>query len=80
MFSSIRLRQQASPRRGLTLVEPKHIVIPKEGPMKPVTVVVRQEPYLGGVVVDEQGTPISRVRLHAQFRRAGRGRRERSHR
>ncbi|MEZ6037175.1 MAG: hypothetical protein R3F29_06820 [Planctomycetota bacterium] len=58
--------------REVALVEPKEITIPEQGPMQPVTIVVRQEPYIGGVVVDENGTPVKGVDLHAVLRRSGR--------
>ena len=60
--------------RGLSLVKPKHITIPKTGPMQPVTIVVREEPFLGGIVVDENGQPVQGVMLQAEFRRNGSGR------
>ncbi|MGK0156324.1 MAG: hypothetical protein ACI9SE_003292, partial [Neolewinella sp.] len=60
--------------RGLSLIEPKHITIPKTGPMQPVTIVVREEDYLGGIVVDEKGQPVEGVGMHAEFRRNGGGR------
>ena len=60
--------------RGISLVEPKHITIPKTGPMQPVTIVVREEPFLGGIVVDEKGQPVKGVMLQAEFRRNGSGR------
>ncbi|MCB9876304.1 MAG: hypothetical protein H6835_01770 [Planctomycetes bacterium] len=56
----------------ITLVEPAEITIPEHGPMQPLTIVVRQVPYLAGVVVDDTGAPVKGVALQAVLNRSGR--------
>lgn len=48
--------------KGVTLVT-KSITVPTAGPMQPATIVVKELPYLGGIVVDEKGKPVAGVRL-----------------
>ncbi|MFK7743175.1 MAG: hypothetical protein AB8H80_22865 [Planctomycetota bacterium] len=59
-------------RRGLSLVEPRTITIPTQGAMQPLRIVVKQEPYIAGIVVDESGTPASGVGLGIRVRRTRR--------
>ena len=58
----------------LSLVEPRHITVPETGPMNPITVVIREQPFVAGKVVDEQGQTVAGVTLHAEFQRVGAGR------
>lgn len=58
--------------RGLTLVEPQTITIPATGPMAPVTIVVEQQPFLAGRVIDDMGAPVPGVMLSAALQRSGR--------
>jgi len=48
------------------LIQPKQVLIPSEGPMEPVTVIVREQPCLSGIVVDDKGQPVANVLLQPQ--------------
>lgn len=58
--------------REWNLVEPVKITIPDNGPMQPVTIIVHQEPYIAGVVVDDTGAPTAGVTLEAELSGSGR--------
>ncbi len=58
--------------QGLSLVEPTTITIPERGPMEPITIVVHEEPFLAGVVVDEKSQPVAGVHLMAETQHSSR--------
>jgi hypothetical protein len=57
---------------SVTLAGTKTITIPESGPMTAVTIVVQEEPFLSGLVVDENGDPVKGVTVRAELKRSGR--------